>query len=502
MASWPSAKVHAQTITKGSASYLLVIETSRAMQPRAKAVYDSVKEILDSNFKGQLREDDKFGIWTFNDALDTSYMPFTPWSPETHLTSAMRAGRFAQPDAYGNRSNLEKITPELNRLLLQPGSVTILLYTTGKNEIHGTALDDQINATYKQWQDQQQKANMPVVTLLCAQDGKITHWSVTPAPWPFELPARIPASQLAQAHAAALQIARSTVEPSTPPATIDLAPDAKSESKESPPARSQQPTATQPEVKLSAPSPQPLIISAAETDPKNASSSQQSVPASASKTDHKEIDTFAPPPAVVQENSAPASVAPAQNEATTPDSPFFVYRRAPRKNVEQSTPNNLVTAQLIPVASQSATPAEPKSEEASSSAIATAAKMEATQPVRARALDPMPTPETASVAPPPAPAPKKSPIQSAAVTPGKSLFSENLIWLVCLALIGIVTAYCFLLWLSSYRRPAIPALTLHDIVERSTPPSPVPVRRANLPAEKTFPASKAPVEPDSTTVQE
>jgi len=153
-ASLPSVQLRAQPNTTTSSSYLLIVETSRAMQPRARAVYDSIKEILDSNFKGQLREGDKFGIWTFSDTLDTGYMPLAAWSSDTHLTSAMRAGRFSQTDTYANRPSLDKVVPELNRLLLQPGSVTVLLYTTGKNDLHGTALDDQLNATFKEWQDQ------------------------------------------------------------------------------------------------------------------------------------------------------------------------------------------------------------------------------------------------------------------------------------------------------------------------------------------------------------
>src|SRR6476661_343703 len=44
-----SAQTTANPGSQPSASYLLIVETSRAMQPRARAVYDSVKEIIDSN---------------------------------------------------------------------------------------------------------------------------------------------------------------------------------------------------------------------------------------------------------------------------------------------------------------------------------------------------------------------------------------------------------------------------------------------------------------------
>src|SRR6185295_13764582 len=115
---------------------------------------------------------------------------------------------------------------------------------------------------------------------------------------------------------------------------------------------------------------------------------------------------------------------------------------------------------------QRVAPAEPRPANVSPPAPTRTARADS-QPVAVRARNEMPSPQTASAEPAPAPAGKKIPIQSGVATPAKSIFSEDLIWMVCLAIIGIATGSCFMLWLRSYRRPAIPALTLHEIVERS-----------------------------------
>ena len=174
------APLYAQTNAIASASpparYLIVVETSRAMRPRAQGVFDAVKVLLDSSFQGQMGRGDVLAIWTFNEEVNTTWLPFDKWSPDTHLTSALRVGRFRQTDAYESRARLENVVPELDRLLRGPGLLTIVLVTTGETEMQGTPFDAQVNAAFKQGLDQQQKANMPFLTLLRANDGKMTDW--------------------------------------------------------------------------------------------------------------------------------------------------------------------------------------------------------------------------------------------------------------------------------------------------------------------------------------
>jgi hypothetical protein len=52
----------------------------------------------------------------------------------------------------------------------------------------GTPFDDQINQLYKNWRAEQQKARMPLVTVLRARRGTVIGYTVTPSPWRVEMP--------------------------------------------------------------------------------------------------------------------------------------------------------------------------------------------------------------------------------------------------------------------------------------------------------------------------
>src|SRR4030095_7829986 len=49
--------------------YLLLVETSRSMQRRTNAVFETVHELLGSGMQAQLRHGDTIGLWTFNEAV-------------------------------------------------------------------------------------------------------------------------------------------------------------------------------------------------------------------------------------------------------------------------------------------------------------------------------------------------------------------------------------------------------------------------------------------------
>jgi hypothetical protein len=45
-----------------------------------------------------------------------------------------------------------------------------------------------VNGTFRTWRDRQQRAQQPMLTLLRAEDGQLTRFAVSPAPWALEMP--------------------------------------------------------------------------------------------------------------------------------------------------------------------------------------------------------------------------------------------------------------------------------------------------------------------------
>jgi hypothetical protein len=195
--------LHAQTnaikTPLSSNRYLLILETSKSMQPRSEAVIKAVQDLLTSGIGGQLRRGDTLGLWTFNEEVYAGRFQLQRWFPEAHRSIGIRLLDFIKEQNYEKRGSLEQVLSEMDRVIKGSQLITIILISDGAENISGTPFDDKINETYKLWQRDQQKAKQPFLTLLRAKGGKFTEYAVTPAPWPLEIPPLPPEPQIAQA---------------------------------------------------------------------------------------------------------------------------------------------------------------------------------------------------------------------------------------------------------------------------------------------------------------
>src|SRR5712691_10409111 len=90
-----SAQTNANPSTTRSINrHLFIVETSRAMQPRARGVFDAIKHALDSSLNGQIHQGDLVGIWSFNEVLYQELFPTQVWSQPTQLAFAVRLPTF------------------------------------------------------------------------------------------------------------------------------------------------------------------------------------------------------------------------------------------------------------------------------------------------------------------------------------------------------------------------------------------------------------------------
>lgn len=168
--------------------YLFVVETSRAMQRRAQGVHDTLKALLDSNLNGQMRPGDTVAIWTFNEVISTNFFAPTSWSPAAARSLNTRLPNFLEATTYEKRAALDKVIARLDSQLAPDSLLTVILVTTGEEEVQGSPFDNQLRRAFSQWRADQQKARMPILTLLRGSHGRFNQWSVSAAPWPLEIP--------------------------------------------------------------------------------------------------------------------------------------------------------------------------------------------------------------------------------------------------------------------------------------------------------------------------
>ena len=195
--------------------YLFLVETSRAMQRRSAGTMAAVRDLLESSMAGQLRRGDTLGVWTYNKQLNAGRFPLQQWSPESQRTVVTRVLAFLQEQTYEHQAALPLVIPALDRLIKQSPFLTVILISDGGQKFHGTPFDAAINKSYDTWEKEQEKARMPLLTVLRAQAGRLNAYSVNAAPWPVDMPP-LP-KELLEAKAQKKEAAPPAPKPKPPP---------------------------------------------------------------------------------------------------------------------------------------------------------------------------------------------------------------------------------------------------------------------------------------------
>ena len=463
------ALIQAQTGAASSAAasprYLLIVETSRAMQRRTQGALDTVKDLLESGMQGQLRPGDTISLWTFNETLNASGFPSAEWSTETQTLVTVHSLDFLRAQKYERTGSLEKVMPALEQAIQESALVTVVLITAGESNIHGTPFDNLINESVQQWRDQQQKARMPIITVLRGKQGVLTDWSVTPVPWPLELPplpaepevarmkssapAEPPKAPQSQNASPLLVFAR---EPTPPPVKLPKPAEEAIPTPEPPTAPMAAVTNAQATASTIAPVPTPAPTTVTTPAPTTA---QPPAPTPAPVTAPKVTPTPAPEPASIVKAVAPpephpAAAPPKELGLAAPLAP------APKKEAVLARQEAASQAALAPAASP------PAPVMASQQPAPHLAPIESPKPVLPVGQpSPQPKPQVSDTAPrlqptggERAPSDGRHPAAQTAVVlrspPG--FFRENALWLLLMVLASVAAAYCLLMWLSTFRR--------------------------------------------------
>lgn len=169
--------------------YLFIVETSRVTKSRGDGVLNAVQDLLNSGIRGQLQRGDTIGVWTYNSELYQGQLPLQEWSREAQAGVTGRVLSFLRNQKCENKPRLEKVMPAMQQVVGGSRYITVILISSGQEELSGTPFDAGINQLYKTWRTQQEKAHMPFVTVLRGQNGSLAEYHVSQAPWPAEVPA-------------------------------------------------------------------------------------------------------------------------------------------------------------------------------------------------------------------------------------------------------------------------------------------------------------------------
>lgn len=167
---------------------LLIVDTSRAMERRSEATLRVVHDLVTSGLNGQLRPGDTLGLWTFNQELYAGRLPLQVWSPEVRERIASRTIAFLRTQEYSKRPSFDRVLPALDRVVKNSERITVVLISSGDERIQDTPFENEIMDYYRRGRSQQRKAQMPFVTILRAQNGRLTDYTLNMPPQPLQFP--------------------------------------------------------------------------------------------------------------------------------------------------------------------------------------------------------------------------------------------------------------------------------------------------------------------------
>lgn len=168
--------------------FLVVVETSAAMQKRAENTQKALGSVISSGLKGTIQPGSTIGLWTFNDKLTTGQLPLQLWTQQTRQRVALALVQALQQQKNEKVGTLSEVWQAATNILAHSERITVLLFTSGSEPLAGTPYDLEIAETFTKNAEQQRKSNMPFVTILRAVQGKIVTYAVNMPPWPLEVP--------------------------------------------------------------------------------------------------------------------------------------------------------------------------------------------------------------------------------------------------------------------------------------------------------------------------
>jgi len=193
---WLTCSLAAQTVAPTTRApnqrvaerFLLIVDTSAAMQKRAANTERVVGKLFTEGLGEQLHRGDTIGVWTYTDDLHTGQFPLQLWTPQSREAVAKVIVDFLKQRKYEKKSQLTRVLGQLTNVVAGSDKITVLLISDGADAISGTPYDAAIAEAYRVNGADQRKKQMPLLTVLRAVQGEFVGFTVNTPPWPVEFP--------------------------------------------------------------------------------------------------------------------------------------------------------------------------------------------------------------------------------------------------------------------------------------------------------------------------
>ncbi len=151
---------------------LFVVDTSRSMSRYSAMTRQTVFDLVYDGVQGQMNTGDIYGIWIFNEKVQTNAFTSLNWDAQLNRGLAAGAANFIKILPYEKQTRLDRIWAELVGYARQTRKLTVIMITDGSDRFVGTPFDAQINTYFEKHAKEFRQAKKPFVITLAALDGK------------------------------------------------------------------------------------------------------------------------------------------------------------------------------------------------------------------------------------------------------------------------------------------------------------------------------------------
>lgn len=175
----------AQAADKASAQppyrFLILIDSSSNMRRLANITPTAVYDLIYDGLLGRMQDGDVYGVWTFNETVDTEFYPPLIWDRKNSKVQAQSVDAQVRKLKYQNKPRLEEAIREINTIVQRSDDLTVVIVHDGSGVMFGTPFDLPITTLYRQFQKDMLKSERPFLTSFVVQDKKMIGWSVDAA---------------------------------------------------------------------------------------------------------------------------------------------------------------------------------------------------------------------------------------------------------------------------------------------------------------------------------
>jgi hypothetical protein len=169
--------------------YLLVVDISKSMLPRAPGSLAAIGELLATGLDGRIRDGDDLAVWTFSEELYAGRFPIQRWTAAEQGNISAHVLGHLRDQTIGKVANIEKLMTAVDYVVKDSDNITVVIITDGEQKFHGTPFDNQINDFLTRQEKKQKKAKMPFVIAVRAASGVMKDFAVSVPPQPIRIPA-------------------------------------------------------------------------------------------------------------------------------------------------------------------------------------------------------------------------------------------------------------------------------------------------------------------------